>query len=409
MKLNILKPAPESRGRRRTRCAGRRLDDRGAKPLHLQDRQRAIGRAVRQQAVGAIDAGETARPGDGGLRVALPLGPSGKHDRHAHRIVGQAGDARRRLPVALGELLREVRPAARIGARIPGPDQPGIAPGVGIVHAARADHFDLLRVDLGLRQQAPQHLQMLLPARNEQGIDGRAFRFRRRDRRADLAQRLQHGIGRAMGIGFERDDRAAVAGDCAGEYRLDELAESILGDEGGIAPLALARSVADDALDLGCGLEAQKIHAVACHLAVVGEGDHRHLGLARHRCHSRHRLRKQRSDDQSGAALERVLGRGPGSFRRALVVLDDELEGIVALEQRKLGSLLQALADHAGLALRRERHQHRHLDQRPVLALVGTERAGLRVRPTRGAGANQHGAEQPNGKAAGSQRSAGTD
>ncbi len=250
---------------------------------------------------------------------------------------------------------------------------------------------------------------MLLPAWNEQGIDGRAFRFRRSDRRTDLAQRLQHGIGRAMGIGFERDDRAAGAGDSTGEHRLDELAEGVLGDEGGVAPLALARSVADDALDLGCGLEAQKIYAAACHLAIVGEGDHRHLRLARHRCHGRHRFRKQRSNDQRGAALERVLGRCPGSFRRALVVLDDELQvGIVALEQRKLGCLLEALADHAGLALRRERYQHRHLHQRPVLALVGAERARLPVRSTRGAGANQHGTEQPSGKAAGPQRSAGS-
>ena len=63
-------------------------------------------------------------------------------------------------------------------------------------------------------------------------------------------------------------------------------------------------------------------------------------------------------------SLIALLGCGPGAFRRALVVLDHQLQvGIVALEQRQLGGLLEALADQPGVALRRQRHEQRDLDR----------------------------------------------
>ena len=78
----------------------------------------------------------------------------------------------------------------------------------------------------------------------------------------------------------------------------------------------------------------------------------------------RHRLGKQRPQDERGPGLDGLLGGGLGAFRRALVVLDDELQGrVVALEQGELGRLLQALADQTRLAGRRDRQDQRDLDQ----------------------------------------------
>src|SRR5256885_3089665 len=60
-------------------------------------------------------------------------------------------------------------------------------------------------------------------------------------------------------------------------------------------------------------------------------------------------------------------GGGLGALRRALVVLDDQLQArVVALEQGELARLLEALADHAGMALRRQRHQQGDLDGIPL-------------------------------------------
>ena len=79
--------------------------------------------------------------------LAAPRHGDGKTDR----IVGEAGNARGRRAVGLGVLLRELVPAAGLGRRVPGADELGLAAGVGIVHAAGAEHLHLVGIDLGLR------------------------------------------------------------------------------------------------------------------------------------------------------------------------------------------------------------------------------------------------------------------
>ena len=64
-------------------------------------------------------------------REPLSAGGRRKCDGQVHGVVGEAGDARRRLSVALGVLLREIAPAARVGARIPGADSPASRPALG--------------------------------------------------------------------------------------------------------------------------------------------------------------------------------------------------------------------------------------------------------------------------------------
>jgi hypothetical protein len=116
-------------------------------------------------------------------------------------------------------------------------------------------------------------------------------------------------------------------------------------------------------LDLGRRLEAQEIDAAAGHHPVAGKGNDRDAGLARHRSHSRHGLGIERAKDERGAALQHVLGCGLGPLRRALVVLDHQLQAaIVALEYRQFCRLLEAPGDDPGVALAGQWHEDRDLD-----------------------------------------------
>ncbi len=272
--------------------------------------------------------------------------------------------------------------------------------------------FDLLRVDLGLRQQAPQHLQMLLPARNEQGIDGRAFRFRRRDRRADLAQRLQHGIGRAMGIGLERDDGAAVAGSTAlAEYRLDELAEGILGDEGGVAALALARSVARrrarPPARAGSSADTRRCRPPG------GRWRRRSTGTSALRATGA----TAATDFANSGPMIRVAPLLSASSAAALAPSGVPLSsltiscrlGLSRSNSASSAACLRLLPITPGWPCAESGTSTATLTSGRSLPWSGLSEPVCASGPPVGAGANQHGAEQPSGKAAGSQRSAGTD
>ena len=109
-------------GGARGRAAHRRRRRRTSAPPGWRASGRCVPSASRRKApstpVKPLGARQLAPPCS-----AAPRAPARQGDRQAHRIVGEAGDARRRLAVALGVLLREVGPAARIGRRIPGADQ----------------------------------------------------------------------------------------------------------------------------------------------------------------------------------------------------------------------------------------------------------------------------------------------
>ena len=206
------------------------------------------------------------------------------------------------------------------------------------------------------------------PGRNRASIGAPGLRCRL-DHRADPAQRLEQAAGRGrLRVGLHAHDGAADAAHRFREARRDDLAEGIVRDQRCEPPLALLGGMSDDARHLWSGLEAQEVNAVAGHLAVVGEGDHRDVGLARDRRHGSDGLGEQRTQDQLGAALDRLVGSSLRALGRALVVLDDQLHArAVALEQGKLARLLEALADDPGLAMGRQRHEQRHLD---LVALV---------------------------------------
>jgi hypothetical protein len=72
------------------------------------------------------------------------------------------------------------------GAGYQAPRSFGVATNIGVVHAAGADQLHFFGVDLGLRQQARDDLQALLPARQEQRVDGCPIGLRGLDRRTDL-------------------------------------------------------------------------------------------------------------------------------------------------------------------------------------------------------------------------------
>jgi hypothetical protein len=103
---------------------------------------------------------------------------------------------------------------------------------------------------------------------------------------------------------------------------------------------------------------AAQIDAVAGHLPIGGEGHHRHAGLARDRRYRDHRFGIERSQDQRGAALDRILDGRFGAIRSAFVILDDQLDGaLLALEQGQLRRLLEVAGDDAGRTLAGQRHE----------------------------------------------------
>src|SRR5262249_22697603 len=154
-------------GRDRLRCAigqlaaGARIDDIRAEGLNLEHGEAAVGQPVGREAYYAVDAVEARSAGQVGGCVALAGLISAQRNCEAHRIIGEACEARRRGAERAREALREVLPAMGIRGGIPAAGQRRIAAGVGVVPASSADQLDLLCVETRVAYERPDLLQDL--------------------------------------------------------------------------------------------------------------------------------------------------------------------------------------------------------------------------------------------------------
>ena len=147
-----------------------------------------------------------------------------------------------------------------------------------------------------------------------------------------------------------------------GESGFGDAAVSRLRNQFGEITLSPRHGESDDARHVAAGEEAQEIHAVAGDLLIAGEGDHRHAALARDRRGARHFRGEQRADDQLGAVLQCALRGKPRAVWRAPGVLGDQRHiGVVEVEQRQLGCLLQRLGHRRRRARRGDGQQQRDL------------------------------------------------
>ena len=142
----------------------------------------------------------------------------------------------------------------------------------------------------------------------------------------------------------------------------------------------MPRGIFDDAVDVRLRQEAQEIDAAAGDAGIGREGDHRNAAGARDLRGRRNRQRKQRSEDDLGAFVDRLLGALLGALRVAAIVLDQELDvGVLEFRQRHLGGILHRLRGNAGIARRRQWQDQADLD----LAVAGDRRLLRRSRGAR--------------------------
>ena len=112
----------------------------------------------------------------------------------------------------------------------------------------------------------------------------------------------------------------------------------------------------DDAPDVGLRQEAQQIDAARGDAGVGRERDHRNVAGARDRADRAHRLREQRTDDDLGAFVDRLLRGELRALRRAGVVLHQQLDvRFLEFGERHFGGVLHRLRGDAGIARRRQR------------------------------------------------------
>ena len=181
------------------------------------------------------------------------------------------------------------------------------------------------------------------------------------------------------------------------ERGLGHGAVGVVGDERGERPFALARRIADDALDVGLGQEAQQVDAARGHIGVGRERDHPDIARARELPDRTDGEREQGSEDDLGAFVERLLGGLLRARRAAAVVLHQQLDvGIVEFRERHLGGIAHRLRGHRRVAARRQRQDQADLD----LALADT---GRRLRRRRRLRAGNEIADRKTARAAGQQ------
>ena len=108
--------------------------------------------------------------------------------------------------------------------------------------------------------------------------------------------------------------------------RLHHIAIGIVGQQRGEGSLSDAGGVFDDPVDVGFRQEAQEIDAAAGDARIGRERDHRYAARARQLRGRRNRQRKQRTENDLGAFVERLLRALLRALRAAAVVLDQELD-----------------------------------------------------------------------------------
>ena len=124
----------------------------------------------------------------------------------------------------------------------------------------------------------------------------------------DVADRRRHG-GLVVRIALERDDLAPLRrANRLLEGRFDHRAVGIVGNQRGVGALAHRTGILNDAVDVGFRQKAQQVDAIRGDVGVGRKGDHRHIARPRHLRDEADRLREQRSEDDLGAVIERLLG-----------------------------------------------------------------------------------------------------
>ena len=271
-----LRPAPE-----RLR---RRADHLRARGRHAHHREPALVGAVGAEAEHAVDAGEARLVGQrllGEARRALRLHQRGDE---RHRVIGERRGAHRVLPVARAIAARESAEAGRLRRREPAALRARLGENARIVPQAGADQLDAAHVHAARGERLHGGRDRIGAVRNEDRID-----LPRRLR--DAPHRPLH-LRAVERIALHRDDAAAAARHRLLERRLHHRAVGVVGNERRERALALRDRVADHAIDLGLGQEAQQVHARRRDAGIGRERDHRHAARARDLAGRAHRLRR---------------------------------------------------------------------------------------------------------------------
>ena len=97
--------------------------------------------------------------------------------------------------------------------------------------------------------------------------------------------------------------------------------------------------------------ESEKINTVSSDLRIVGERENGYAGLTCHRREGPYGSGEQRAENQLSSFADGLFCSRLGSFRRALVVLHNELEvWVVMFEKGQLRSLFHGVGDRRRLS-----------------------------------------------------------
>ena len=285
-----------------------------------------------------------------------------------HRIVRKRRRAHRIVAVARTIAAGETAEARRLRRGEPAAFKRSVRHDARIVPQTGAEQLNALGVDAVLRQRL-HHLRHGVGAVGDEDVVDAAGSLR------DAARRFGHTRG-ILRIFFQHDDAAAAARNFLLQRGFDHRAIGIVGQHRRERAFAARGRVIDDAPHVGLRQETQEIDAARRDAGVGRERDHRNVAGARHGADGANRLRKQRTDDQLGAFVERLLSRELRALRRTGVILHEQLDvGIFEFVERHFGGVLHRLRGDAGIALRRQRQ-----DQPDANLAAADIIAGLRRR-----------------------------
>src|SRR5690554_154323 len=115
--------------------------------------------------------------------------------------------------------------------------------------------------------------------------------------------------------------------------------------------MAARECIADYATHFLLRWESEKINTVSSNLRIVGERENGYAGLTCYRCEGAYGSGEQRAENQLSSLADGLFCSRLGSFRRALVVLHNELEvWVVMFEKGQLRSLLHCVGDRRSLS-----------------------------------------------------------
>ena len=356
---------PAADGRLSPKALRRSRNRRAAAARDPHHRKAALVGAVGAEAEQAVDAGKARRIGQRFRRKTLPALRSRQRGDQRDRVIGERcgthGIGAVFGAVAAGESCGSPTDPARHRAR---PATTELANTRGLSHRPVPSNWML-------RKFAPAAVSASAVATTESPSSAMNKRIRRP---SDLRHRPRRG--RAIGAVFlERDDAPALAADRLLERRLHHIAIGVVGQQRGERSLSDAGGIIDDPVDVGFRQEAQEIDAASGDAGIGRERDHRNAARARQLRGRRHRQRKQRTQNDLRAFVERLLGDLLRALRAAAVILDQKLDvRVLEFRQRHLGGVLHRLRGDAGIAGGRKRQDQADLD------LPGADRKRLLLR-----------------------------